>query len=216
MKEHAEDLPEDASNPGGIYQLYCAMEGSIEKTCTGTSTFDKEVGFLTYCFDKCEESEACSYFVYHEHTSQCQLFETCTEFANAGDNQALIYMMHEEAFGKASGAIKGHHIKHGFSDHAAGEETHYHTHDGTLLTGGDAALGDDADAAEGVVFEESARSESTIRSTTSASKYAAVVAASGGVALFALLVVAVHFRRTRGQAPLMASAAMSQDTLASI
>ena len=74
------------------------MEGSIEKTCSGKPTFDQEVGFLTYCFDKCEDEDECSYFVYHEHTSQCQLFNECTEFENAGDNQALIYMMHGTSF----------------------------------------------------------------------------------------------------------------------
>jgi hypothetical protein len=62
MKEHAELLPIEENNPGGIYQLYCAMEGSYDKTCSGTPSTNEEVGFLTVCFDKCakEEGTVCS------------------------------------------------------------------------------------------------------------------------------------------------------------
>jgi len=216
MKEHAEQLPKDATNPGGIYQLYCAMEGSIEQTCTGKPTYDKEVGFLTYCFDKCEDATECSYFVYHEHTSQCQLFDECAGFEAAGDDQALIYMMHEEAFGKDSGAMKAHHHKHGHGDFDKEEEEAAAAAEATAPADEAADVEVAADGAEQIVFEESARSESVRVSTGSASQYAAVIAASGGVALFALLVVAVHFRRTRAQAPLMASSAMDHSDLASI
>jgi len=123
MKEHAEKLPDNEKNPGGIYQLYCAMSGSVEKTCTGKTSFDQEVGFLTYCFDKCEGSDECRYFTYREHTSRCELFETCAEFEE-GSDQSLVYMMHEEAFGKEvnAGAIKAHHHKHGLGKHFDGQE----------------------------------------------------------------------------------------------
>jgi hypothetical protein len=35
MKEHAEKLPDNEKNPGGIYQLYCAMSGRYNARATG-------------------------------------------------------------------------------------------------------------------------------------------------------------------------------------
>jgi hypothetical protein len=97
---------------GGVFMLFCAMQGSSEKTCDveplGDSAISKKGPdrTLTNCYDRCFEDEEkdddCSYFAYHEHTQMCELFPHCDSFASApAAAQSLVYMMHEEAWGKS-------------------------------------------------------------------------------------------------------------------
>jgi hypothetical protein len=109
------DVPDNLvaaeDNVQGVFMLFCAMQDSTGMTCDNEPLPDSAISTkaadrtLTNCYDRCFEDEEkdddCSYFAYHEHTQMCELFPLCDEFATAPEaSQSLVYMMHEEAWGK--------------------------------------------------------------------------------------------------------------------
>jgi hypothetical protein len=104
----------DTGYEQGLYMLFCSVQGSTDKTCSGKKLPDSGISphhadrTLTNCYDRCfrdeEKDSDCTYFSYHEHTQECELFPHCDDgFVDTeATAQSLVFMMHEEAWGKSS------------------------------------------------------------------------------------------------------------------
>jgi hypothetical protein len=103
----------DAGNTDGIFMLFCSINESSDSTCSAEPLPGSAISSavedrtLTNCYERClEDGHDCSYFAYHEHTQLCEMFPECHHFKHAPPNaQSMVYMMHDEAWGKSAASI---------------------------------------------------------------------------------------------------------------